>query len=229
MTGSWRRAKTNDARKETLNRFKDRELFRIDMKHIVESSTSLPDFSLALTELAEVILERSLEDCQAMLNKQYGPPRLANKKPCPFAVLGMGKFGGRELGYASDIEVLFVYGGAGRTGGKQGIENSEYFERLAHALLQWIEAKQEGIFHIDVRLRPHGGKGSLVNPLEEIASYYSANRLGRPIRTAGARSSCAMWRATRHSGNRSKPTGTASSTAGRPGNSARRSTCAANK
>ena len=45
--------------------------------------------------------------------------------------MGMGKFGGRELGYASDIEVLFVYGGSGRTSGKQGIENSEFFERLA--------------------------------------------------------------------------------------------------
>ena len=41
--------------------------------------------------------------------------------------MGAGKFGGRELGYASDIEVLFVYGGAGRTNGKAGIENSEYF------------------------------------------------------------------------------------------------------
>nr|MBI3612582.1 glutamine synthetase adenylyltransferase [Nitrospirota bacterium] len=175
------RAKTDAARKDALNRFKDRELFRIDMKHIVEPSTSLADFSLALTELAEVIVDRSLHDCQTTLHKQYGAPRLANKKPCPFAILGMGKFGGRELGYASDIEVLFVYGGQGRTSGKQGIENSEYFERLAQALLQWIEAKQEGIFHIDVRLRPHGGKGSLANPLDEIANYYSPTGLAAPF------------------------------------------------
>ncbi len=175
------RAKTDAARKDALNRFKDRELFRIDMKHIVEPGTSLADFSLALTELAETIADRSLRDCRAALHKQYGAPRLADKKPCPFALLGMGKFGGRELGYASDIEVLFVYGGQGRTSGRQGIENSEYFERLAQALLQWIEAKQEGIFHIDVRLRPHGGKGSLANPLEEIASYYSPTGLAAPF------------------------------------------------
>ncbi|TAJ07796.1 MAG: hypothetical protein EPO61_11750 [Nitrospirae bacterium] len=175
------RAKTDEARKDALNRFKDRELFRIDMKHIVEPATSLADFSLALTELAEVIVDRSLKDCQAKLHKQYGAPRLTNKKPCPFAILGMGKFGGRELGYASDIEVLFVYGGPGRTSGKQAIENSEYFERLAQELLRWIEAKQEGIFHIDVRLRPHGGKGSLTNPLDEIASYYSVKGLAAPF------------------------------------------------
>ena len=175
------KAKSDEAKKAALNQFKDRELFRIDMKHIVESGTSLADFSLALTQLAEAILDRSLADCRAKLKKQYGEPRLANKKPCPFAILGAGKFGGRELGYASDIEVLFVYGGAGRTTGKQKIENSEYFERLAQELLQWIEAKQEGIFHLDTRLRPHGGKGSLANPLDEITNYYSPTGLAAPF------------------------------------------------
>jgi len=175
------KAKDDTGRKESLNQFKDRELFRIDMKHIVEPSTSLSDFSLALTELAEVILERALKDCQAKLNREYGPPRFTNKKPCAFAILGMGKFGGRELGYASDIEVLFVYGGPGNTNGKQKLENSEYFERLAQELLQWIEAKQEGIFHLDVRLRPHGGKGSLTNPLDEITKYYSDKGLAAPF------------------------------------------------
>lgn len=175
------KAKTDAARKEALNRFKDQELFRIDMKHIVEPSTTLPDFSLAISGLAEVIVERSLIDCHAKLTALYGTPRLANKKPCPFAILGAGKFGGRELGYASDIEVLFVYGGPGRTSGKQGIDNSEYFERLAQELLQWIEAKQEGIFHIDVRLRPHGGKGSLANALDEFRQYYSTDGHAAPF------------------------------------------------
>ncbi|MGB4069700.1 MAG: hypothetical protein WBK08_16860 [Nitrospira sp.] len=175
------KAKTDEDRKAALNSLKDRELFRIDMKHIVEPDTALPDFSAALTQLAEVILDRSLKDCQAKLNAMHGPPRLANKKPCPFTVLGLGKFGGKELGYASDIEVMFVYGDAGRTAGKQPIENSEYFERLGAELLQWIEAKQEGIFHLDVRLRPHGGKGSLTNPFDEITKYYSASGLAAPF------------------------------------------------
>ena len=174
------RAKTDEARKEALNQFKDRELFRIDMKHIVEPSSNLPDFSLALTELAEVIMERSVVDCRAKLEKAYGKPRLADKKPCPFAVLGLGKLGGRELGYASDIEVLFIYEGSGKTSGKKSIENSEFFERLTQELLGWIEAKQEGIFHLDVRLRPHGGKGSLANAFEEVCRYYSPTGLAAP-------------------------------------------------
>ena len=175
------RAKTDAARKDALNRFKDHEMFRIDIKHIVEPSSNFPDFSLALTELAEIIVERSIDDCSAKLEKSYGRPRLANGKPCPFAVLGLGKFGGQELGYASDIEVLFVYGGSGSTTGKERIENSEYFERLAQELLGWIEAKQEGIFRIDVRLRPHGGKGALVNAFEEICRYYSPTGLAAPF------------------------------------------------
>ena len=175
------RAKTDEARKDALNRFKDREMFRIDIKHIVEPSENFPDFSLALTELAEVIMEQSIADCSAKLEKSYGRPRLMNGKPCPFAVLGLGKFGGRELGYASDIEVLFVYGGSGSTNGTNGIENSEYFERLAQELLGWIEAKQEGIFRIDVRLRPHGGKGALANAFEEICRYYSPTGLAAPF------------------------------------------------
>ncbi len=175
------KAKTDEARKEALNRFKDQELFRIDMKHIVEPDTSLPDFSLAISELAEVIVERSLVDCQAKLTKRYGAPRLASKKPCPIAILGAGKFGGKEMGYASDIEVIFVYGGPGRTSGKEVIENSEYFERLAQEFLQWIEAKQEGIFHIDVRLRPHGGKGSLANAFDEVCKYYSVDGQAAPF------------------------------------------------
>ncbi|RPH77960.1 MAG: hypothetical protein EHM80_11405, partial [Nitrospiraceae bacterium] len=176
-----KRAKTDEARKDALNRFKDREMFRIDIKHIVEPSSNFPDFSLALTELAEVIMEQSIVDCSAKLEKSYGRPRLANNKPCPFAVLGLGKFGGRELGYASDIEVLFVYGGSGNTSRKNGIENSEYFERLAQELLGWIEAKQEGIYRLDVRLRPHGGKGALANAFEEVCRYYSSTGLAAPF------------------------------------------------
>jgi glutamate-ammonia-ligase adenylyltransferase len=175
------RAKTDEARRDALNRFKDHELFRIDMKHIVDAAPSLTDFSLALTQLAEVILARSVVDCQTKLGRLYGLPLLRNKKPCPFAVLGLGKFGGRELGYASDIELLFVYGGEGATNGKTKLENSEYFERLVQELLQWIEAKQEGIFHLDVRLRPHGGKSSLANVIEAGRDYCSPTGLAAPF------------------------------------------------
>ena len=77
--------------------------------------------------------------------------------------------------------MLFVYGGAGQTTGRRPLENSEYFERLVQAILQRIEAKQEGIFHLDTRLRPHGGKGLLANTLEELDTYYSTSGLSAPF------------------------------------------------
>ncbi len=175
------RTRTDEQRRRALNQFKDQEMFRIDMKHLLDPDTALPDFSHALTELAEVVLDQAVRDCQATLTRLHGAPRLPGKAPCPFAVFGMGKFGGRELGYASDIEVLFVYGGAGRTTGRRPLENSEYFERLVQAILQQIEAKQEGIFHLDTRLRPHGGKGLLANTLDELSTYYSASGLSAPF------------------------------------------------
>ena len=175
------RAGTNDRRRTILNQFKDQELFRIDMKHLLDQKTTLPDFSRALTNLAETIVDRAVTDCAASLVRRHGAPRLDRRTPCPFAVFAMGKFGGRELGYASDIEVLFVYGGPGRTSGRQPLDHSEYYERLVHMLLQWIESKQEGIFRLDVRLRPHGGKGLLANTLEELRRYYSPSGLAAPF------------------------------------------------
>jgi glutamate-ammonia-ligase adenylyltransferase len=168
-------AKTDERKQRALNQYKDAELFRIDMVHLMDPGSTLPDFSRALTELAEVVLQQGMEDGRRRLDNAHGRPRLHDGGPCPFALFGLGKFGGCELGYASDIEIMAVYGGPGRTSGRQGLDNTEYFERLMQDLLQRIEAKQEGIFHLDVRLRPHGGKGLLANTLDEVRVYYSAD------------------------------------------------------
>lgn len=181
LRGHLAKARSDEQRRKALNQFKDEELFRIDMKHLLDTATALPEFSKALTELAEVILDEATRLNLGQLARKHGHPKLADGSPCPFAVFGAGKFGGRELGYASDIEVLFVYGGSGRTAGRRPLDNSEYFERAAQGILQSIEAKQEGIFHLDVRLRPHGGKGLLAAELGEMRSYYSPEGLSAPF------------------------------------------------
>jgi glutamate-ammonia-ligase adenylyltransferase len=175
------RARTHEARKAALNRFKDQELFRIDMTHLVDPSPTLDTFSQALTDLAEVVLAETLRVCRARLAEQFGTPRRSNGRPCGFAIYGLGKFGGCELGYASDIELLFVYEGAGHTDGSLALDNSEYHERLCQDILGFIEAKQEGIFHLDVRLRPHGGKGLLACSADEFAVYYNASGQAAPF------------------------------------------------
>ena len=160
-------AKTIPQKKQELNQFKDEELFRIDMRHLLDTS-SLPDFSEALTYLADVILDQALK--QSYLSVR---PKSA-KTPTPsMAIFGLGKLGGGELGYASDIEILFVYANPQPTKTRQAFRISpDFYERWSQEFLQWIEAKQEGIFHIDTRLRPNGDKGTLANSLEEIEEYY---------------------------------------------------------
>ena len=147
------------------------------MKHMLDN-TPLPDFSAALTNLAEVILDQVLTEALAVVDRQHKRPKLPNGRPVPFTICGLGKLGGRELGYASDIEILFVYD-SGKKGPKKTESTlSEYFELLVQEILRWIEAKQEGIFHLDTRLRPHGEKGVLANSLQEIQQLlqYSGSR-----------------------------------------------------
>ena len=174
------RAKTDDGRKAALNSFKDQELFRIDMKHIVEPDTASPIFPLALTQLAEVIVERSLKDCQAKLNKMYGAPRLANRKPAPLPSWARANSAARS--WAMRLISKSCSSMAAQAAPTAKPDREQRILRAARAgTLQWIEAKQEGIFHLDVRLRPHGGKGSLANPFDEITIYYSEQGLAAPF------------------------------------------------
>jgi glutamate-ammonia-ligase adenylyltransferase len=162
------KAKNPAEKKQRLNQWKDEELFRIDMRHLLENSP-LPQFSEALTNLADVILHQALLQSQKAIT-----PKASLTTPLSMAIFGLGKLGGGELGYASDIEILFVYQIPGRPSPHLAANvSSGYFERWAQEFLQWIESKQEGIFHLDTRLRPHGEKGLLANSLEEIHRYYA--------------------------------------------------------
>jgi glutamate-ammonia-ligase adenylyltransferase len=174
-TDSW------EKKKMRLKRFKDRELFRIDVKHLVEARGVTYAFSLAMTELAEVLLEKAWKIACAELARIYGNPLGKDGKPTPFAICGLGKFGGREMGYASDIELLLVFGEEGETGGSSPLSNQEFFERLGQNLIHLIQAKREGVFQLDLRLRPYGSKGSLANSLSGLESYYRENGGAAPF------------------------------------------------
>ncbi|MGH9937096.1 MAG: glutamate-ammonia-ligase adenylyltransferase, partial [Blastocatellia bacterium] len=174
-------ASTFEEKKRVLNRFKDAQVFLIDVKHLLEPQVTLIDFSQALTDLAEVVLDESARICYERLVEQHGEPTQADQTPCPFTICGLGKFGGREMGYASDLEVLFVHDGAGRTRGDKPIDNGLFFEHLAQQVVEFIEAREKGIFHIDLRLRPHGKAGALATPFEQLANYYSENGEAAPF------------------------------------------------
>ena len=105
------------------------------------------------------------------VTREHGVPRDEGGRVPPVAIVGLGKFGGREMGYASDIELVVVYGFAGRTE-KSGVDAGVYFEEVVREITGLIAARQEGIFHVDLRLRPHGAKGPLATPLAMLRDYY---------------------------------------------------------
>jgi glutamate-ammonia-ligase adenylyltransferase len=165
-------AKTENDQKMALNTFKDREMFRIDMRHLLHPELPFGSFSEELTSLAEVVLSAALEVTERRLQSRHGAPLLADGQCCAFALFGLGKFGGRELGYASDIELLCVYEGQGTTAGPERVTVSEYAELLVQQLRDLIVVRRAGIFELDLRLRPFGSHGPLATSLASFQEYY---------------------------------------------------------
>lgn len=165
------RARTSAARKKALNAFKDREMFRIDLRHITRG-TDFEQFSAELSDLVEVVLGEACRLAEVELHKLDGVPRLASGAACEWALCALGKFGGRELGFASDIELLVIYAGDGQTS-KGHLDNRAFFEQLVRGLQNLLAVRREGIFQVDLRLRPWGKDGPLAASLAGFQEYYS--------------------------------------------------------
>jgi glutamate-ammonia-ligase adenylyltransferase len=161
----------HDGRVRVLNDFKDREMFRIDLRHITRR-IDWREFSNELTALAEVVVGKAAELAHMGLQKRYRTPILDGRR-CLWSISALGKFGGRELGFASDIELIFVYEGEGAADGEHAVPNSRYFEEFAHEFVSILQTRREGIFEIDLRLRPHGSAGAFATSLSGLRSYYA--------------------------------------------------------
>ncbi len=160
-----------------LARFKRRQYLRIVLKDILGLST-LVETTLELSTLADVLLEKALRRADAELEKRHGAPETLDARgrrvrAC-FAVVSLGKLGGNELNYSSDIDLLFLFAGSGDTAGPERLANSEYFVRLSQRLLQIITGvSREGpVFRVDMRLRPGGGEGDLAISRPAAVDYY---------------------------------------------------------
>ena len=162
-----------------LARFKRREYLRIMLRDVLNLAT-LAETTLELSQLADLLLERALEISERALAAAYGRPQTTGadgrRRACNMAILGLGKLGGGELNYSSDIDLMFLYAADGETsGGTAGtIANREYFVRLAQAVLKVIaESTPEGaVFRVDLRLRPQGSEGELVISVPAAVDYY---------------------------------------------------------
>ncbi len=175
-------AATNDPteRRQRLNDFKDREMFRIDLRHILGRCGDFDRFAEELTDVAEVIVATSLQLCEQEFHNRFGVPKRPDGERASLVVCALGKCGGRELGFASDIELMFVYDDDGMTDGKESIANATFYQRLVEACVHAIRARQEGIFHIDLRLRPYGRSGPLAVSLDAFRRYFDPNGAAWP-------------------------------------------------
>ena len=161
-----------DGRRAALNAWKDREILLVDIDHILHAGVDVRALAEPLTTLAELVVEGAVEVALRELEPRYGRPCTVGGLEVGLSVFGLGKLGGVALGYASDIELLFVYSDSGKTDGPESIENAEYFERVVEGVLKSIVTRREGIFRVDLRLRPHGKSGPRACSLESFCRYY---------------------------------------------------------
>ena len=110
---------------------------------------------------------------QRHLEPTFGRPRNAPAREVPLIVVAMGKLGGRELNFSSDIDLVFLYAEAGETEGARPVDNAEYFNRLGREVIRLLDARtEEGfVFRVDMRLRPFGDSGALVVSLAALEDY----------------------------------------------------------
>lgn len=173
-----------EAQCNSMRRFYRREILRIAARDLF-GHAPLTSVTEDLSNLADAMLQAALESAAADLQPRFGRPMCTggpgSREEAGFAVVALGKLGGRELNFSSDIDLLFLYSDEGETtGGASGsLSNTEHFHRLGERLIRALsELTSEGrIFRVDVRLRPHGRTGPLATSLEAAIHYYE--RLGQ--------------------------------------------------
>ena len=163
------------ARLNALRRFKYRHLLRIGARDLL-GDADLSVSTEELARLADTCLGEAWRLAEADARARYGAPLDGDGEPTGLAVIGMGKLGGEELNYSSDIDLMFVYGADGETaGGPEGrLANGEYFARVCRELVAAIESvTEEGyVFRVDLRLRPEGRLGAIALSLDGFGAYH---------------------------------------------------------
>ena len=174
LSSSLRPFSAHDARGNALRRFKYRQLLRIGCRDIL-GDADLTVTTEELSGLADVCLSAAWRWAEEKLERRYGTPVGSDGAPTGLAVIGMGKLGGDELNYSSDIDLIFVYGEDGETtGGDAGqIANGEYFAEAVRDIVGALETvTEEGhAFRVDLRLRPEGRMGALILSLDGYRAY----------------------------------------------------------
>ncbi len=155
-----------------LREWRRREMLRIAWRDIAGSAT-VAETLRALSDLADATIRAAAAAAERHLEPIFGKPQSSDAPHSRFVILGMGKLGGRELNFSSDIDLIFLFGGAGETSGPRIVANEEYFNRLGREVIRLLDARNEDgfVFRVDMRLRPFGESGPLVVSLASLEDY----------------------------------------------------------
>ncbi|MCW5980114.1 MAG: glutamine-synthetase adenylyltransferase [Bryobacteraceae bacterium] len=162
---------------ETLAYFRRKELLRILIRDLLGFAAAA-DVALELSNLADAVLETAYRNIRGDLAGRYGAPRYIDASGasagCGFSILALGKLGGQELNYSSDIDLIFIYSAGGETGGPEIIANRQFFGKVANQLTDLLSTYSPAgkCYRIDLRLRPEGRLGEVCISVDGAKAYY---------------------------------------------------------
>ena len=161
----------------SLALFRRQQILRILIRDVL-GMCSLSETTEELSNLADAILDSSYKRIRAELISRHGVPRYQDTdgqpRECGMSVIALGKLGGRELNYSSDIDLMFVYAANGETDGANRISNKEFYKKVANQLTELLSTyTSEGLcYRVDLRLRLDGSLGEVCMSLDGAKSYY---------------------------------------------------------
>jgi glutamate-ammonia-ligase adenylyltransferase len=161
---------------DTLRAYRAGELLRIGVRDLLHDA-NLEQTQAELSDMAEAILRTQVEHSLKKQRARRGAIKGADGKEVEFAILALGKFGGREMNYGSDLDVIYFHGNDGQTG--DGMPAVTFFAELAQDLTRTM-ATATGLgplYDLDARLRPNGSKGPLSLSLDDFKRYWTEGQL----------------------------------------------------
>ena len=159
---------------KALRLFRRYILLRLEWSQLTRTSSD-EQILLQLTHLAEVIIVTARDWLYELSCKEWGTPYNSHGQAQPLLILGMGKLGGGELNFSSDIDLIFTYPEHGQTqGGRRELDNAVFFTRLGQRLIKALDQITEDgfVYRVDMRLRPLGDGGPLVLSFSAMEDYY---------------------------------------------------------
>ena len=157
-----------------LRLFRRRMLVRVAWMQALQQATTVQSLQ-QLSVLAEVLISRARDWVWQACCHDFGTPCNADGEAQPLLILGMGKLGGGELNFSSDIDLIFAWPENGTTrGGRRELDNAQFFTRMGQRLIKVLDQPtMDGfVYRVDMRLRPFGDSGPLVMSFAALEDYY---------------------------------------------------------